>query len=63
MLFMLMPIDAVFATREGQVVRVGRRLRPWISAMLVPSALYCVELPAGMAQGTAEGHTIELQRV
>ena len=63
MLFMRFPIDAVFATREGRVVRVGRRLRPWVSASFASSALYCVELPAGAAERTQEGHTIELRRL
>jgi uncharacterized protein len=60
MLFMRFPIDAVFATREGRVVRVARRLRPWTIGPIVPSALYCVELPAGAARATEEGHTIQL---
>jgi uncharacterized membrane protein (UPF0127 family) len=63
MLFMFIPIDAVFATREGRVVRVGRRLRPWVSAMVAPQALYCVELPAGAAEHTAVDHVIELQQI
>ena len=62
MFFMRFPIDAVFATRDGTVVRVGRRLRPWTIGPIVPRALYCVELPAGTAKGTAEGHTIQLER-
>jgi hypothetical protein len=62
MLFMLIPIDAVFATSDGRVVRVAHRLKPWISAALAPSALYCVELPAGAARATIAGHTIELVR-
>jgi hypothetical protein len=61
MLFMLIPIDAVFATRDGRVVRVGHRLKPWISAALAPTALYCVELPAGAARATVAGHHIELE--
>ena len=63
MLFMRFPIDAVFATRDGQVVRVGRRLRPWVSASIAAGALYCVELPAGAAERTLEGHAIELRRL
>ena len=63
MLFMRFPIDAIFATREGQVVRIGRGLRPWISACLAPGALYCVELPVGAAARTQEGHIIELRRL
>ena len=63
MLFMRFPIDAVFATREGRGVRVGRRLRPWLSGAFAPGALYCVELPAGAASDTQEGHTIELRQI
>jgi hypothetical protein len=63
MLFMRFPIDAIFATREGQVVRVGRWLRPWVSASFATGALYCVELPAGAAERTREGHAIELRRL
>lgn len=63
MFFMLMSVDAVFATREGHVLRVGRRLRPWTVGPLVPSALYCVELPAGAATETAEGHVIALEQL
>jgi uncharacterized membrane protein (UPF0127 family) len=63
MLFMLFPIDAIFATREGRVVRVGRALRPWTVGPFAPSALYCVELPAGAASDTVEGHVIQLERV
>jgi uncharacterized membrane protein (UPF0127 family) len=60
MLFMLFPIDAIFATREGQVVRVGHALRPWTFGPFASSALYCVELPAGTAAQTAQGHVIQL---
>jgi uncharacterized protein len=63
MLFVRFPIDAVFAGRDGRVVRVARALRPWTGAAIVPSALYCVELPAGSAQATEQGHTIQLERL
>jgi uncharacterized membrane protein (UPF0127 family) len=63
MLFMRFPIDAIFATREGQVVRIGRGLRPWISACFAPGALYCVELPAGAAAATETGHIIALRQI
>ena len=63
MFFMRFPIDAVFATREGQVVRVGRSCRPWTVGPFAPRALYCVELPAGAAAQTSEGHTIQLERL
>lgn len=61
MLFMFMRIDAVFVDHNNQVVRVGRRLRPWTLGPIAPKALYCVELPADAATGTEPGHTIELR--
>ena len=63
MFFMFFPIDVIFASREGRVVRVGRRRRPWTIGPIAPSALYCVELPAGAAAGTELGQIIELQRL
>lgn len=60
MFFMFMSIDAVFVNAENIVVRVARRLRPWTVGPIVPNALYCIELPAGVAQGTEPGHAIEL---
>ncbi|HYM49758.1 MAG TPA: DUF192 domain-containing protein [Candidatus Limnocylindrales bacterium] len=50
MMFMRFPIDAVFLDRSGRVVKVFRRLRPWIG--LVPfvfKADRVAELPAGAA--------------
>lgn len=61
MLFMFMRIDAVFVDHNSQVVRVGRRLRPWTLGPIAPKALYCVELPADAATGTETGHRIELR--
>ena len=63
MFFMRFPIDAVFVTREGQVVRVGHRCQPWTVGPFAPRALYCVELPVGAAAETSEGHTIQLERL
>lgn len=63
MLFMRFPIDAIFATREGQVVRIGRGLRPWISTCFAPGALYCVELPAGAAANTQTGHILTMRQI
>lgn len=60
MFFMFMRIDAIFVSSENMVVRVARRLRPWTVGPIVPNALYCIELPAGAAQGTEPGHAIEL---
>ncbi len=46
---------------DGIVQRVGRRLRPWSVGPIVPSALYCVELPPGAARLTQPGHAIDLR--
>lgn len=61
MLFMFLRIDAVFVAKNGLVIRIGRRLRPWTLGPIAPGALYCVELPAGAADRTQEGHAIELR--
>lgn len=61
MFFMRQRIDAVFVARDGRVLRVARRLRPWTVGPIVPGALYCVELPAGTAADTEPGHAIELR--
>jgi uncharacterized protein len=63
MFFMRFAIDVVFATREGQVVRVGHGCRPWTVGPFAPRALYCVELPAGTAAATSAGHSIQLERL
>lgn len=62
MFFMRFAIDAIFAAEDGRVVRVGRRLRPWTVGPFVRRALYCVEIPAGAAEGTVEGHVLQLVR-
>jgi uncharacterized membrane protein (UPF0127 family) len=60
-LFMMIPIDVVFVSQAGQVLRVVRRLHPWRLGPIVPHALYCIELPAEKAAATSVGHTIELR--
>ncbi len=62
-LFMRMRIDVVFVGAEGNVVRVGHRLRPWRIGPIASGALYCVELPEGAAASTSVGHRIELRAV
>jgi uncharacterized membrane protein (UPF0127 family) len=61
MLFMFLRIDAVFVSRDGHVVRIGRRLRPWTLGPIARDALYCVELPERAAEHTQVGHAIELR--
>jgi uncharacterized membrane protein (UPF0127 family) len=61
MFFMRFPIDAVFIDSARRVTKVGRRLRPWTVGPFAPGSIYCVELPAGVAERTQPGHTVELQ--
>ncbi len=60
MLGMRMPIDAVFLDREGRVVKVRPRLRPWSLAIGAPSAAGVLELAAGAASasGTQAGDVL-----
>jgi hypothetical protein len=62
MFFMRFAIDAIFVAEDGRVVKVGRHLKPWTVGPIARKALYCVELPAGAAEGTQEGHTLQLVR-
>jgi uncharacterized protein len=60
-LFMRIPIDVVFVSEAGLVVKVQQCLRPWRLGPVAPRALYCVELPDGTAASTSVGHVIQLQ--
>jgi uncharacterized protein len=46
--FMRFPIDVVFLSRDGKVLKVARRLPPWRTAA-AKGAKAVVELPAGEA--------------
>lgn len=61
MFFMRFPIDAVFIDSAWRVTKIGRQLRPWTIGPFAPGALYCIELPAGAAERTLPGHTVQLQ--
>ena len=61
MFFMFLRIDAIFVGHDGHIVRIGRHLRPWTLGPIVPTALYCIELPEGAADRTQPGHAIELR--
>jgi uncharacterized membrane protein (UPF0127 family) len=48
MMFMRFPIDAVFVDKQGKVVKMYRRLPPWLGLVpLVWRADKVAELPAG----------------
>lgn len=47
--FMKFPIDVVFAARDGRVVKIASRVRPWRIAVGW-GAYAAIELPAGTAE-------------
>ena len=64
MMFMLLPIDAVFFDRDPRVTRVSRHVRPWVGlAFGGRGAKGVVELPVGAANGVKPGHQLALEPV
>jgi uncharacterized membrane protein (UPF0127 family) len=53
MFWMLFAIDAVFVDKSLRVVRVAKRLRPWVPVIWARGADAVIELPAGTAERTA----------
>ena len=45
--FMRFPIDLVFLDREGAVVRIAERVRPWRIDVFCRNAALVIEMPAG----------------
>jgi len=64
MLFMLYPIDVVWADEEGLVVGTRERARPFSPKIFKPElpAKYVIELPVGtiMESGTEKGDRLSL---
>lgn len=60
MLFMTYAIDALFLDKNGVVVAILQRIKPWQVSAMYPSAHDCLELPPGTASdtGTAVGDKI-----
>jgi uncharacterized membrane protein (UPF0127 family) len=59
--FMRFPIDVIFVTRDGRVVKICRGVGPW--RMVMGRGAYAtVELPVGAIDrsATAVGHRLEL---
>jgi uncharacterized membrane protein (UPF0127 family) len=59
--FMKFPIDIIFVARDGRVVKICERRRPWRLALGL-GAFAVVELPAGAleASGTRVGDRLEI---
>jgi len=62
MFFMRYAIDAVFVDRDGRVVRIVERLRPWRIVAWARGARDCLELPAGAARAAGIQVGDELRR-
>ncbi len=59
MMWMFMPIDAVFYSREGLVTKVARGVKPWIGfSMGGKGARSVIEMRAGDAEGVEPGHQL-----
>jgi uncharacterized protein len=65
MFFMRFPIDIVFLDREGLVIRVNHRLRPWRLSSIVFGARSALELAAGEAlrSGTMVGDRVAFEEI
>ena len=60
MMFVLYPIDVIFANREKEVVDVKENFRPFEMYASDKKATYAIEVPAGTVSstGTKTGHRI-----
>ncbi|GIW17664.1 MAG: hypothetical protein KatS3mg064_0821 [Tepidiforma sp.] len=63
MLFMRFAIDAVFMDGDGRVLRVARRVRPWVGLAAARGARAVIELPAGAAEELAGGDLLRFEPV
>jgi uncharacterized membrane protein (UPF0127 family) len=62
MMWMFMPLDAVFYNRQGVVTKVARGVRPWIGfATGGKGARSVIEMRAGDAAGVEPGHQLALE--
>ncbi len=62
MMWMFMPIDAVFYSREGVVTKVARNVKPWIGlSMGGEGARSVIEMRVGDADGVETGHKLRFE--
>lgn len=62
MMFVPFALDAVFVDKNHQVVKVARRVRPWVGlAFGGRGARGVIEVAAGTAASVMPGHQIDLQ--
>lgn len=61
MFFMKFPIDVAFCTKDGEVVHVVHRLRPWRVSAFVKNCDFVVELRAGRLEELQIGPGVILE--
>jgi uncharacterized membrane protein (UPF0127 family) len=52
MFFMRFAMDAIFVDRNGRVVKVAPRIRPWVPMVAARGAIEVIELTAGTCAQT-----------
>jgi hypothetical protein len=62
-MFMRFPIDVLFCSKDGTILRCAAKVVPWRIGPVCLAARYTVELPAGtiQANGIREGHKIQVK--
>ncbi len=63
-MFMSIPIDVLYVSRDDQVVAIDHCLKPWRIGSIHRGVHYVIELPAGRAAatGTAAGDKLAVKR-
>lgn len=61
--FMRFPIDVLFVTADGRIVKAARSVRPWRAGPVALGARYVVELPDGTLArtGTVVGDRVTVE--
>ena len=54
-------LDLVFLTRENEIVKILRNVKPWRQTWFYPKARKTLEIPTGILPGDlTEGETLEI---
>jgi uncharacterized membrane protein (UPF0127 family) len=62
--FMLIPIDVVFISNDGKIIKIFRNLKPWRMTRVYLEAKSVLELPAGKIPATCvENMMLEFEDV